>query len=852
MDIHSSNPEPAEAIKTPPTSAQKNVQVVAAVAIAAGLHPLPIKARSKKPDGGNEWQGRTYTVNDFAPDGNIGLHLTAGSRVVDADLDSEYARRLAPRFLPATEMKYGRASKPVSHWMWRADTLAGVRHTKFEGPSQMVEGKKKSTTLLERRTGDGKQSVIPPSIHESGEPIEYLPNCSMKPTEVNGKTLSRALDKLAVASLIASIWSEGVRHKLALAIPAFMLKTGVDPAVVQEIVGAVAEEYDDLAEVVDRMKAIHDTIEKFEAGGPDTISGARYLSEILGDQAQAFMAKVCKWLGLRLMKPDAAHAAKADATRANGKPTIMVGVEQYEAVSEEAYRLMVAGNYEPVVEDAVGDAAPIIFQRSAKLQRVRLVRDPDHDVVRPTIELLDSSALTGRLMRSANWFVWNDRTGPKPIVPPTAVVNDIASRKTWEGIPYLRDVTETPVITRTGDIIVTPGYQKESLLWYHPTCPTDVPELSERPDEGEIVMAAVALMETIRDFCFEDAASRCHAWAFLMLPFMRDIIDGPTPLHLIDASTRGSGKGLLAEVCARLATGNPPRALSWHTEDPEMRKSITALLIANGGGVAGYDNVSSKIDSPVLAKLLTDVVWTERVLGVSSMAGGSAGLPIRVTWYATGNNLAISGEMMRRSSHIRLVPDVEMPENRTGFLHDPLVPWVLAERGRLVHAALTLARAAFQAREAGKLPKVPAWGSYGAYAELVGGLTKLAGIDGWQKNRDALATRVDSDTGPIHALFIEWWAKHETAEVSALTVAGLDAADGLDGVQRAALIGPRATQTAVGLQLQKQVDRVVAGFQLRRRVLHGRTLYRLEWRGEGAPPEFSDLLMSWRLPTFPP
>ena len=92
MDTHGSTQEPAEAIKTPPTHARKNIQVVAAIAIAARLHPLPIKARSKKPDGGNEWQSRTYTVNDFVPDGNIGLHLTARSRVVDADLDSECPR----------------------------------------------------------------------------------------------------------------------------------------------------------------------------------------------------------------------------------------------------------------------------------------------------------------------------------------------------------------------------------------------------------------------------------------------------------------------------------------------------------------------------------------------------------------------------------------------------------------------------------------------------------------------------------------------------------------------------------------------------------------------------------------
>ena len=103
----------------------------------------------------------------------------------------------------------------------------------------------------------------------------------MTPTEVNGKALAIALDKLAVACLIASVWTEGTRHNLALAIPAFMLKTGVEPTMVQEIVGAVVEEYDDAAEVDDRMKAIRDTIEKFEVGGADTINGARHLNEIL-------------------------------------------------------------------------------------------------------------------------------------------------------------------------------------------------------------------------------------------------------------------------------------------------------------------------------------------------------------------------------------------------------------------------------------------------------------------------------------------------------------------------------------------------------------------------------------------
>src|SRR5262245_53413579 len=112
MDTNGSTREPAEAIKTPPTPAERNVQVAAAIATAMGLRPIPVRARSKRPEG-DSWPKKVFETKDFAPTGNIGLHLTTASRIVDADLDSEYARRLAPKFLPATEMKYGRTSKPT-------------------------------------------------------------------------------------------------------------------------------------------------------------------------------------------------------------------------------------------------------------------------------------------------------------------------------------------------------------------------------------------------------------------------------------------------------------------------------------------------------------------------------------------------------------------------------------------------------------------------------------------------------------------------------------------------------------------------------------------------------------------
>lgn len=34
----------------------------------------------------------------------------------------------------------------------------------------------------------------------------------------------------------------------------------------------------------------------------------------------------------------------------------------------------------------------------------------------------------------------------------------------------------------------------------------------------------------------------------MLNPFVRDLIDGPTPLHLIEAPVAGTGKGLLASI----------------------------------------------------------------------------------------------------------------------------------------------------------------------------------------------------------------------------------------------------------------------------------------------------------------
>ena len=82
--------------------------------------------------------------------------------------------------------------------------------------------------------------------------------------------------------------------------------------------------------------------------------------------------------------------------------------------------------------------------------------------------------------------------------------------------------------------------------------------------------------DMLGDFPFVGDAERAHAVAALLLPFIRDLIPGATPLHGIEASTPGTGKTLLADTLVLPSIGRPPAAMTASASEEEMRKRLTA------------------------------------------------------------------------------------------------------------------------------------------------------------------------------------------------------------------------------------------------------------------------------------
>ena len=178
------------------------------------------------------------------------------------------------------------------------------------------------------------------------------------------------------------------------------------------------------------------------------------------------------------------------------------------------------------------------------------------------------------------------------------------------------------------------------------------------------------------------------AIALTLLPFARDLIPGPTPLHLFEKPMPGTGATLLVEMLAFPAIGRPIATMTEAGREEEWEKKIFAKL-RTGPAFVFWDNLRKRLDSGALSTAITSLSFEGRVLCKSE----TARVPVRCCWVATGNNPSLSSEIVRRTVRIRMDAKQDRPWLRTHFRHPNLRRWVKEHRGELVWAALTLIQA---------------------------------------------------------------------------------------------------------------------------------------------------------------
>ena len=410
---------------------------------------------------------------------------------------------------------------------------------------------------------------------------------------------------------------------------------------------------------------------------------------------------------------------------------------------------------------AQSPAAPQIFQRSHMLTLIQAAEPTAKDRIQramgtPILRLCPASTLRLCLAKAGVWTVPDKRTKSlEETMPQPWVVDTMLELGEWPHIPVLTGVITAPTLRHDGSILNTPGYDDATGLFYAPGA-VEFPTILAEPTKANAAEALQFLTKPFKDFPFKDLHHKSAALAGVLTTLIRPAIPGHVPCFGVKAPTAGTGKTLLVDTIAIIASGRPAAKFSQPAKEEEWNKQLLTCAL-EGDQIVLIDNCIATVASGELCKAITAETLKGRILGVHR----NAEAPQNAVYFATGNNLRFRGDMVRRVLPIELESPLERPETRTNFSIDtPLSTWTRTNRPALVAAALTILRAYHLADDK---PPLPILGSFEAWCRMIcgplvwlGQANPLSGVDDIKEE--------DEDREQLRTLLFAWEAVYGTQE----------------------------------------------------------------------------------------
>jgi hypothetical protein len=248
--------------------------------------PVPVGKSPKLP----KWQLLEITaanVEQYFKNKKLNVGAQMGpmsSGLTDVDLDCAEAITLAPYFLPQTAAVYGRPSKLRSHWLYCIGDPLPKAWIKLSDDQDKV--------IVELRMGGGgkgAQSVMPGSMHPSGEYYEW-DNGDGEPAQAACEDLKKAVFKLAAAVLLMRHWpTRGGLHDAALGVSSFLARAGWKDAEIAQLIFAVCHSLG-RGDKAKSLAMARDSIERLEKG--EEVRGLPFLQEVFGRDVAEKIAKL--------------------------------------------------------------------------------------------------------------------------------------------------------------------------------------------------------------------------------------------------------------------------------------------------------------------------------------------------------------------------------------------------------------------------------------------------------------------------------------------------------------------------------------------------------------------------------
>jgi putative DNA primase/helicase len=361
--------------------------------------------------------------------------------------------------------------------------------------------------------------------------------------------------------------------------------------------------------------------------------------------------------------------------------------------------------------DALIHADADLFARAAALVKVIRMESPTTTPNQNTSHLaiidVDRVHLRERMCAAASFLRFDGRSRTwRPADPPWEAVDTLMSRHGEWGFHPLAGVSSTQTMRPDGSLALTEGYDPGLKIMFRDLPPME--PLPDRVSRKDALDGLALLSELLNEFPFIDKASQAVAGSAIITAVLRPMAP-VVPLFAAAASEPGTGKSYLWDVLSMIATGRRCPVISADVRPEETDKRITAALL-EGRQLVCVDNVNGELGSDLLCQAVERPLLELRPLGKSELKLVSNSAVV----LATGNNLAIRGDLVRRALTCTLDARRERPELRQ-FAANPLA-LVAADRGAYVRACLAIVRGYLDAGSPGLQPKL---GSFEVWSDLV-------------------------------------------------------------------------------------------------------------------------------------
>jgi putative DNA primase/helicase len=301
--------------------------------------------------------------------------------------------------------------------------------------------------------------------------------------------------------------------------------------------------------------------------------------------------------------------------------------------------------------------------------------------------------------------------------PPKNLVKRLMKSEDWI-LPTLKGIINTPTMRPSGSLLIEPGYDPETELWYKPSSDITLPPFPNEPTQEDAEKALTTLNELLAGFPFagetEDnkkSIARSVALAGILTVVLRGAFD-VAPIFAVTAPKGRTGKTYLIHLIIVLGTGHIPVPTAGSDDTEEMRKRAETAALS-GRPAIHFNNLPTGmvLESDAICQMSTEGQLMIRTLGKHEEGLCDCRA---TTIFVNGNNITMGRDLVTRTLICRLDANMEKPWERS-FDFDPIEE-VRCNRGKYLAAVFTMAlafkTAGYPEPEPGKMNAVSGFGDW--------------------------------------------------------------------------------------------------------------------------------------------